>query len=167
MSHQYDKIEVARSQTEGLGVFAVGAFAVGDHILDIRYEREITDANPLDAGAGERFEHCAYPDGKIMLVALPGRYLNHSCDPNAYLRYDRPNPSAVARRPIGPGEEITVDYLINNAGGDSWACRCGAERCRGETGISYFDLPAPIREEYEPLLARWFKRRFKDRLRGG
>ena len=55
------------------------------------------------------------------------------------------------------GDELTLDYLINNEGGDSWPCHCGAARCRGETGHSFFTLPEALQCEYAPLLAPWFR----------
>ncbi len=73
---------------------------------------------------------------------------------------------AFARRTIAVGEEITVDYLINNPGGDSWPCSCGVARCRGVTGTSFFELPSEIQNEYYPLLAPWFKARFAHKLSG-
>ena len=71
---------------------------------------------------------------------------------------------ACVRRRISAGEEITVDYLINNPGGDSWPCQCGAARCRGMTGTSFFDLPVRFQREYFPLLAPWFKQRFAKQM---
>ena len=94
------------------------------------------------------------------MVASPGRYMNHSCDPSAYYRYDGAIAKAYARRPIGKGTEISVDYLINNPGGDSWPCLCGSSRCRNKTGTSFFELPLQFQTEYYPLLADWFKVRF-------
>ncbi|XOV84918.1 MAG: SET domain-containing protein-lysine N-methyltransferase [bacterium] len=143
-----------------MGIFACVDFELGNYIHTVRYEREITETNPLNSELGERYEHCAYPDGKVMLVAAPDRYMNHSCDPNAYYRYDGSMAMAYARRAIAKGSEITVDYLNNNPGGDSWLCRCGSERCRGKTGTSFFKLPLPFQREYYPLLADWFKARF-------
>lgn len=103
-------------------------------------------------------------DGRYLLVGEPDRYLNHSCDPNAYKRYTQSRIELIARRTIEVGDEITLDYLINNAGGDTWPCHCGATRCRGMTGTSFFDLPEEFQREYFPLLAPWFKRRYVDRL---
>ena len=57
-----------------------------------------------------------------------------------------------------------IDYLINNPGGDSWPCHCGAARCRGKTGVSFFTLPHEIQREYLPLLAPWFRRKHADKL---
>jgi histone-lysine N-methyltransferase SETD2 len=158
-------VVVHESPVEGLGLFANRAFAPHELIHRVVFEREVTVDSPLRADLGERVEHCAYPDGKVMLVASPYRHMNHSCDPNAYYEYDGVVPIARARRVIAKGDEITVDYLINNPGGDSWPCRCGAERCRGETGVSFFDLPDAIRREYALLLAPWFRQRFAERLR--
>ena len=156
--------EVRASAKEGLGLFARRTFTPIEFIHRVRFEREITKDSPLRTELGERFDHCAYPDGKVMLVAHPYRHLNHSCDPNAYYQYEGEIPIARARRFIAAGDEITVDYLINNPGGDRWPCRCGAARCRGQTGTSFFDLPRSFQEEYAPLLPSWFCKRFADRL---
>ncbi len=76
----------------------------------------------------------------------------------------------VARRAIVPGEEVTLDYLINVDGGSRWRCHCGAERCRGLLEASFFDLPREFQEEYLPLLEDWFVERHSEavaRLRSG
>jgi hypothetical protein len=113
---------------------------------------------------GERLDHCAYPDGKILLIGFPDRHVNHSCDPNAYKLYEDEATYAVARRRVGGGEEITFDYNINTAGGTSWPCNCGAARCRGESVGDFFSLPPEIQLEYLPLLADWFVRRHASKL---
>ena len=157
-------VEVRRSTIEGLGVFARRAFAPGEVIRVVEYVREVTEASPLRPALGERHEHCDYPDGRVMLVAFPDRHMNHSCDPNAYYRDEGDQTITRARRNIAPGEEVTVDYLINNAGGNSWPCRCGSARCRGQTGTAFFELPLEFQREYLPLLAPWFRERFAQQL---
>ena len=160
-----DAIEVRDSPIEGLGIFACRSFRAGEPIRTLKYEREITPEAPLRPEAGERPEHCTYPDGRMVLVAFPDRHMNHSCNPNAYyLHREDGDVTSHARRDIEAGEEITVDYLVNNPGGDSWPCHCGADRCRGETGISYFTIPLEIQLEYLPLLAPWFRARFPDQV---
>ena len=55
-------------------------------------------------------------------------YINHSCDPNAFIRVVPGEKVAIfARRDIQPGEELTIDYR------DPYhpeVCRCGASNCR-------------------------------------
>jgi len=60
----------------------------------------------------------------------PMRFTNHSCQPNARLVIRNGRVEFYARRAIGPGEEITVDYGESHHNG-KLACRCGAPGCRG------------------------------------
>ncbi len=153
------EVAVRESAIDGLGVFALEPIRGGQVVRRFEIEREVTPDAPLRPERGERPEHCPCVDGRFLLVASPDRYLNHSCDPNAWLRFGEGGIHVVARRGVAAGEELTVDYLINNAGGDSWRCHCGAARCRGETGISFFTLPPDVQREYLPLLAPWFAER--------
>ena len=58
------------------------------------------------------------------------RYINHSCDPNTFMRCTPTRAEFYARRDIAAGEELTVDYMESHHDG-KLACRCGAARCRG------------------------------------
>ena len=149
-------VELRASGVEGTGVFARRNFAKGEAIRVVNVVREITDVSPLRPDLDERADHCAYPDGKVVLYGVPDRYYNHSCDPNAWERYVDGRTEIVARRAIDAGDEIRVDYLINNSGGSSWPCNCGSSRCRGMTSVSFFTLPPEQQREYLPLLADWF-----------
>lgn len=157
-------IEVRPSGIQGLGIFAVGRFQPGDRIARVNVVRDITPDAPLREEDGERVEHCAYPDGKVVLIAFPERHVNHSCDPNAYERFEGDRSWLVALRAIAPDEEITIDYNINIADGTAWPCHCGAGRCGGMVVGDFFDLPADRQREYRPLLAEWFVRRHRGRL---
>ncbi len=54
--------------------------------------------------------------------------INHSCDPTAWLE----GLDLVARRELGPGQEITVDYAtFCNEIMPSFECGCGVPDCRG------------------------------------
>lgn len=159
-----DDVEVRESPVEGLGVFARRRFEAGELIRAVNVVREVTADAPLRPEQGERFEHCAYPDGKVVLYGEPDCFYNHSCDPNAWARYRGGPAEIVARHPIDAGDEIRVDYLVNNSGGDSWPCHCGADRCRGMTGVSFFTLPEDHQRDYLPLLAHWFEARHREEL---
>jgi SET domain-containing protein len=57
------------------------------------------------------------------------RLLNHSCRSNAFLRIIRERVEVYARRDIGKGEEITVDYGESPHSG-GMRCGCGHALCR-------------------------------------
>ena len=57
-------------------------------------------------------------------------FMNHSCDPNAFIRVVPGLKVAIfARRDIRPGEELTIDYRDPD---HPEVCRCGAPNCRSK-----------------------------------
>ena len=58
------------------------------------------------------------------------RFINHSCDPNTYMRCTPTRAEFYTRRDIAAGEELTVDYGESHHDG-KLPCRCGAATCRG------------------------------------
>lgn len=59
-----------------------------------------------------------------------GRFINHSCEPNARVK---DFVHVVAARPLAPGEEITIDYAETEEDPQwSMECRCGSPSCRHE-----------------------------------
>ena len=97
-----------------------------------------------------RYEHKPISDNHTVLfivdrsVVIDGgangneaRFINHSCDPNCESLIDDGRVFIEAIRTIQPGEEITYDYQIGRDRADPpnvdeiFACRCGAQRCRG------------------------------------
>ncbi|MBQ6158578.1 MAG: SET domain-containing protein-lysine N-methyltransferase [Thermoguttaceae bacterium] len=82
-----------------------------------------------------------YRDGAIEPDA-PYRYINHSCDPNCELiewEIDGGEGEKYyelwlhAKRAVGIGEELTIDYAANGAvrTESSAVCLCGSPDCRG------------------------------------
>jgi D-alanine-D-alanine ligase len=70
--------------------------------------------------------------------------VNHSCDPSAWLT----GLNVTARRPIAPGEEVTLDYAtFYHVTMPPFECNCGAATCRGV--ISGADALAPFVDHYE------------------
>lgn len=64
-----------------------------------------------------------------------GRYINHSCHPNAAIvpvRVDSPVPrlAVFAVEDILAGEEITYDYSSGGSGLGTNPCHCGTRQCR-------------------------------------
>ncbi|MBL0141629.1 MAG: SET domain-containing protein [Betaproteobacteria bacterium] len=58
------------------------------------------------------------------------RFINHSCEPNTFMRRTKDRAEFYARRDIRKGEELTVDYEDSHHEG-RLRCRCGAPGCRG------------------------------------
>ena len=58
------------------------------------------------------------------------RYINHSCEPNTFMRCTPERAEFYALRDIASGEELTVDYIESQHDG-RLRCRCGARNCRG------------------------------------
>lgn len=54
------------------------------------------------------------------------QFVNHSCDPNLYVRFGGRRIYYYSRRAIKKGEELTISYGYNLG-----ACRCGSKKCRG------------------------------------
>jgi len=58
------------------------------------------------------------------------RWINHSCEPNTFMRCTPTRAEFYALRAIAPGEELTTDYVDSQHDG-KLPCRCGARGCRG------------------------------------
>jgi uncharacterized protein len=59
----------------------------------------------------------------------PLRFVNHSCDPNVFVRIAYGRAEFYARRAIQAGDELTCDYGNSQHEG-KLPCRCGAKKCR-------------------------------------
>jgi hypothetical protein len=152
-----DGVVVGASAIEGQGVFATRVFGKGEIVLTIDDSRIVDDASPLQNGEDRR--HCDYiAGGTVVLMQLPERYINHSCDPNTYVRTVMGVRRVFARGDIAPGEEITYDYSVNGSGDTVWQCHCGAARCRHEIHSDFFHLSIEFQQEYLPQLEEWFQK---------
>lgn len=159
-------IVAKQSDIEGIGVFANRPFTPGEVVLVIDTSRVVDEDRPLRPDLGESENHCAYlQHGRVVLLDAPERHLNHSCDPNSYLKTIGGELRVVARRSIRVGEEITLDYVINTDGGSRWGCTCGADRCRGLLEASFFDLPRELKREYMPFIEDWFAEEHAEEMR--
>ncbi len=56
-------------------------------------------------------------------------FINHSCHPNLVARVGGGRIFFVSNRPIAAGEELTLDYNLDDDGAEM-PCSCGAEKCR-------------------------------------
>ena len=78
-------VVVKKSRIIGKGVFSSKNFREGEVILEIDDSHVVTDPSKLTKEQHE-FELDYLADGKIVVMQAPERYINHSCDPNSYVK---------------------------------------------------------------------------------
>ncbi len=140
---------VASRARTGVGIFATRRFAkgrtigrIGGHVYHWRVLRKRGGTFLANCF---RFGDDTYLDPHNGL----GRYLNHSCAPNAGIRKRDNKLFLFAARDLRPGDEIVIDYSTTIGDDDIYRmrCHCGARRCRrwiGRFGL----LPKALRADY-------------------
>jgi uncharacterized protein len=148
-----DKVTVAPSAIDGQGLYAADDLEAGTVVIRLA-GRLVSSAELAEllgsaqaAGGGSYVDtitvfddrHLVLPSGSIV------HYGNHSCDPNLW----HVGPYEIAaRRNVGPGEELTVDYATNSAApGFAMRCRCRSSLCRGEASSEDWRRPE-LQERY-------------------
>ncbi len=164
-------VVVKDSRIHGKGVFALRDFGEGDQVLEIDDSHPVFDRNKLTPEQS-KYELDAFidKDGKerVVLAPSPERYINHSCDPNVYVKTDLRTGirKAYALRMIREGEELTWDYFVN--AWEKWEvpleCNCGSSNCRKILSGNFFTLPNEVQRKLIPMLDEPFRRRFKEQL---
>jgi uncharacterized protein len=157
-------VEVRESPIHGRGVFATRRFEWGEPILPIDDSRVVTPEAPLDREHGELEHHRDYLGTHDVLMQEPERYINHCCEPSAYIRTREGVRWVVAYCAIAAGEEVTYDYCISSYGDYAWECSCGHARCRRVHNTDFFKLPDEKLREYLPLLDEWFVALYPERV---
>lgn len=156
-----NKVLTKKSDIQGKGVFANQNFKKGEVVLDIDDTYEIEDQSKLSKAEQE---WCDYLGDKTVVMQEPERYINHSCDPNSYVKTIKGIRKVIAMRDIDKGEEITYDYVINGYYDSAIKCHCGSKNCRKILNCNFFKLPKSIQRKYKPYLDTWFKRKFKKEI---
>ena len=152
-------LNVRSSRIHRKGVFTVTHFSQGDLIKTLDDSRVVDPDHPLNSKLDEYEHHCDWlAGGKQILMPTPERFINHSCEPNTYVRTENELRHVIALREIQAGEEITYDYLLNCHGGVMWKCNCGKLNCRKNIPSSFFDLSIEEQKEKKHLLDSWFVR---------
>jgi hypothetical protein len=147
----------------GKAVFAARPFEAGSLIM--KFGGEPTSGADLPKtylGAADRFmqiDHDLYlgPSGHA------DDFVNHSCNPNAGIRFASYGVFLVALRPIANGEEVCWDYSTTMHQND-WVmrCECQQRECRGYIG-EFLSLPKERRTHYlaagvvAPYIVKWIE----------
>jgi len=155
-------VEARNAGAKGLGVFARRDFAVGEFIFRRRHGKVVDRAGIARLTEEDRMHLCELDWDRFAVLLPPGCYLNHSCDPNAL----RSGVKVFARRPIRAGDEITIDYRLNEFDSNSWPCACGAPACTGTVVGSFFALPPERQREYLRYAPTFIRREYRSRHRG-
>jgi SET domain-containing protein len=126
-------IEVRPSRIDGRGCYAVVPFKRRRKVAELAGER-ISRVEAARRMRGKRRLHICAIDAYWNVDSSRGgngtQYINHCCEPNAFMRVVAGRIIIFALRDIEPGEEITLDYG-ETYHPDSYRCRCGAPSCRG------------------------------------
>lgn len=135
----------ATSPISGQGLFAARAYAAGERLFILR--GRLFGSQHRD---DDWFAHSFQLDRNLYLYpeVMEGRYINHSCEPNAGLREDL---EMIALCDIPAGAEICFDYSTCMSE-KAWtmACACGAPLCRRRIG-DFHDLPFETKRRYLKL----------------
>lgn len=129
-----EKLEVRDSSIYGKGCFALVPLAARKKIAS--YAGEIVRGRRrIEARLrNQPVIKIIWLGDKLAIDGLVGgnetAYLNHSCEPNAYMRI-APGEKIIffALRDIAAGEEITINYRDTT---HPPVCRCGAHKCRSK-----------------------------------
>lgn len=143
---------VKSSEKQGIGVFSLHGFKEGDAILDMHYDDVIPPAEKDKLSHYEKNHIYYIGNGNYIRMQAPEKYLNHSCDPNAYVKDGK----LIAMKDIAKNEEITIDYSLNRLEPWEMECNCGSEKCRGVVK-DFKRLPEEVKEAYRPYLDEWFR----------
>jgi SET domain-containing protein len=128
----YDALVVGKSRFVGKGLFAGMPIRARAKIGEYEGER-IGLREARRRVRGRRIVAIVELDRHAIDATGMGRgfrYINHSCDPNTFMRCTAERAEFYARRAIRRGEELTVDYGECQHEG-RLRCRCGAPNCRG------------------------------------
>jgi SET domain-containing protein len=123
---------IRKSTIEGKGLFTDSPIAARAKVGEFSGERiSIREARRR---AKERkhismveLDHKEALDGSV--GGGPFNFINHSCNPNVFIRIAYRRVEFYAKRHIAAGEEMTVDYDISHHDG-GLRCRCKSADCR-------------------------------------
>jgi SET domain-containing protein len=137
-------MRVRRSRVHGRGAFALRRIRKGTRVIEYlgdRITHRQADLRYQDKSDRDNHTFLFIVDrGAVIDGGVNGndaRFINHSCDPNCESVIDDRRVFIEAIRTIRPGEELTYDYQIGRDRNDPpdvdeiFACRCGANKCRG------------------------------------
>ena len=125
--------KVRRSRIQGRGLFALSDLPARRKLGELGGELITEREARRRARSADCIMIVEFGDGTALDATHSGspfRYVNHSCEPNAFMRLYRGRVEFYALRRVKAGEEVTCDYGETHHDG-ALPCRCGSRRCRG------------------------------------
>lgn len=131
--HIYYPVRVAKSRIAGKGAYALQRIPARKKIGDLGGVI-ISMKEAMKLIKNLKVINLVELDNDLALNASDNpndmRFINHSCDPNTYLRVMKDRVEFYALKNIKKGEELSCDYGETHHDG-KLPCRCGAKNCRG------------------------------------
>ncbi len=126
-------VKVAKSKIAGTGAYALQAIPARKKIGDLggiiitmkeatQLVKDVKVINMVELNDKYALNASANPNDM--------RFINHSCDPNTYMRVLSNRVEFYALRNIHKNEELSCDYGETHHEG-TLPCKCGAKNCRG------------------------------------
>jgi SET domain-containing protein len=125
-------LEIKESSINGKGCYATKAFGGCRKIAEYAGER-ISNAEANRRADRKTLRICAINNRWSLDGSRGGNgthYINHSCEPNSFMKISYGHILFIALRDIQAGEEITIDYE-STLHSNKKKCTCGAPSCRG------------------------------------
>ena len=126
-------VEVAKSKIHGKGLYAISKIpsrrkigSMAGEIIPKKTAREKAKLN-------ESISIVELWNGKALDASVINnkiRYINHSCQPNTFMRTFGNHVEFYALRTIKANEELTCNYGPTHHDGKK-ECKCGALNCKG------------------------------------
>lgn len=129
----YFDVAVGKSKIHGRGIYAIRRIPSGRKIGSLAGEIISKKAARDKAKLNESISIVELWNGKALdasTIHNELRYINHSCQPNTYMRTLGNHVEFYALRLIKPNEELTCNYGPTHHDGKR-KCNCGAPDCKG------------------------------------
>ena len=129
-------LQVGKSKIAGKGAFALQPIPakrklgnMGGEIISYKEAQKRVKMQPGNVLFMVEFDHEDIAlDASVNSNEL--RHINHSCDPNTFMRRAYRKVEFYTLRSVKKGEELTCDYGETHHDG-KLPCQCGAKNCRG------------------------------------
>ena len=152
-------VKIGNAGKKGKGVFALKNFKKGGLVFRSLRGRIIykKDIPKLTIDEKTHLNEIDYNTWEVM--RSPGRFVNHSCDPNTLLK----GMTFYAIKNIKSGEEITTEYRINAFDKNRWQCYCGSKNCKKWLVSDFFDIGPKLQKKYFPYAPKFIQKEYAKR----